>query len=165
MKTLIFGLGNPIVSDDAVGLVVARAVHARVGAERADLVEAAVAGLGVLDLIAGYDKVVVIDAIQTKNGRPGDVYRLLPSDLRSTPRLSSPHDVDFAQALELGKHFEQDMPAAVTIYAIEVADPWTFSEALTPEVEAHVPAIVDAIVEAEFSDGRLGPGKGEGDDP
>jgi hypothetical protein len=46
------------------------------------------------------------------------------------------------------------MPAEITIYAIEVSDPWTYGEALTPAVAARVPAIVDAITAAEF--GLLG---------
>lgn len=150
MRTLIFGLGNPIVSDDGVGLVVARSLHARLPYGEADLVEASVAGLSVLDVISGYDRVIVVDAIQTRGGVVGSVHRLTPTDLTSTPRLSSPHDVDFAQAIELGKRFEQAMPAEVVIYAIEVADPWTFGEDLTPELAGKVPSIVDAIAEAEF---------------
>ncbi len=151
MRTLIFGLGNPIMRDDAVGLIVAREVHRRVGSDGIDLVEASVAGLGVLDIIAGYDKVVVIDAIQTRAGRVGDVYLLQPDDVISTPRLASPHDVDFGLALQLGRHLEQEMPEEVKIYAIEVADPRTFSEELTPEVAARVPAIVQRIIESEFT--------------
>ncbi len=151
MRTLIFGLGNPILCDDAVGLVVAREVHRRVGGADVDLVEASVAGLEILDIVAGYDKVVVVDAIQTRGGRVGDVYLLHPDDVASTPRLASPHDVDFGLALQLGRHFEREMPDDVRIYAVEVADPRTFGEELTPEVAARVPEIVQLIIDNEFA--------------
>ncbi|MHB1004323.1 MAG: hydrogenase maturation protease [Chloroflexota bacterium] len=152
MRTLIFGLGNPILRDDAVGLVVARGVYTRVGGPgtEVDLVEASIAGLEILDIMAGYDKAVVVDAIQTAQGSPGALYRLSPDDLHTTPRLSSPHDVDFALALELGRQFGQHLPETVVVYAIEVLDPCTFGEELTPEVAARVPEIVQAIVAAEF---------------
>lgn len=162
LRTLIFGLGNPILSDDAIGLVLAREVHARVGADRADLVEASVAGLEVLDIMSGYDHVVVIDAIQTKGGKPGDLYKLAPDDLVSTPRLASPHDVDFGLALKIGKQFDRAVPARVSIYAVEVEDPYTFGEALTPGVAARVPALVEAIVETEFGTPPA-PAAGEGE--
>jgi hydrogenase maturation protease len=154
MRTLIFGLGNPILSDDAVGMVVAREVHAHVADADTDLVEASVAGLEILDIVAGYDKVIVVDAIQTRAGRVGDLYELTPDDVISTPRLASPHDVDFGLALKMGKHFEQAMPKEVVIYAIEVADPFTFAEHLTPQVAARVPEIVRTIVDKEFRRGR-----------
>jgi hydrogenase maturation protease len=133
MRTLIFGLGNPILTDDAVGLIVAREVHARVGGPDVDLVEASVAGMDVLDLVCGYDKVVVIDAVKTRGGRAGDLHLLGPEDLASTPRLAAPHDVDFGLALQLGRYLEKEMPGEVRIYAVEVADACTFGEGLTPE--------------------------------
>jgi len=156
MRTLILGLGNPILRDDAVGMVVARAVHATVASPDVALVEAAVAGLEALDIIAGYDRVIVIDAIQTAAGAPGDLHRLSPDDLSTSTHLTTPHDVDFSLALELGRHWGRPLPAEITIYAVEVADPYTFAEELSPEVAARVPEIVRTIVAREF-DGRLAP--------
>lgn len=161
MRTLIFGLGNPILRDDAVGMVVARKLHEKVADPNTELVEASVAGLEILDIIGGFDKVIVIDAIRTREGKPGNLYRLSPDDIVSTPRLASPHDVDFGMALQLGKHFEHAVPKETVIYAIEVEDPFTFSEELTPRVAARVPDIVTTIYEAEFASRALA-GEGEG---
>lgn len=158
MRTLILGLGNPILTDDAVGMVVARAVHARVGGPDTDLVEASVAGMDVLDIVSGYDKVVVIDAVKTRGGRAGDLHVLGPEDLAATPRLASPHDVDFGLALQLGQYLEKDMPREVRIYAVEVADACTFGEGLTPAVAASVPTIVQTIVDREFARQQRLPG-------
>jgi hydrogenase maturation protease len=150
----IFGLGNPILSDDAVGMVVARALHGEVADDQTDLVEASIAGLEVLDIISGYDKVIVIDAIRTRDGEVGDLYQLSADDLISTPRLASPHDVDFGLALRIGREFQHAMPDEVVIYAIEVEDPYTFAEELTPRVAARVPEIVRTIRENEFTRDR-----------
>lgn len=160
MRTLIFGLGNPILSDDAVGLIVARMVHARVDNQGVELVEAATAGMDIIDLIEGYDRVILIDAIQTAEGSVGELYRLGPGDILSTPRLASPHDLDLGEVLALGSKLGQAMPAEVVIYAVEVADPYTFGEELTPELRGRLPQLVDEIVDREFGE-RPAPADGE----
>lgn len=160
MRALIFGLGNPILSDDAVGLLVARMVHARVGSPDVDLVEASVAGLDIVDLIEGYDKVIIVDAIQTRGGRIGELYCLGSGDIVSTPRLASPHDLDLGETLALGAHLGQAMPAEVVVYAVEVADPFTFGEELSPVLQRHLPEIVSEIVIREF-EGRQAAPEGE----
>lgn len=154
MRTLILGLGNPILCDDAVGLIVARQVYESVRdkVREVELVEASVAGLNILDIVQGYDKVVVVDSIQTKDGTVGDLYEVGLDDIRVTPRLKSPHGIDFALAIEMGKAFGVQMPAVVRIYAVEVEDPFTFSEEPTPRVQAAIPRIVAAIASAEFGD-------------
>ncbi len=70
MKTLVLGLGNDILCDDGAGLYVARELKKTL-ANRKDfsVAEASLAGLGLLDLLAGYDKAIVIDAIQTRGER------------------------------------------------------------------------------------------------
>ncbi|MCL5960878.1 MAG: hydrogenase maturation protease [Chloroflexi bacterium] len=141
-KTLILGLGNPILTDDAIGWHVARRVFESIGDENYELAEAAVAGLGILDLIAGYDKVIIVDAIQTKRGRVGDVYALTLDDLRLTPRLTSPHDVDFTLAFRLGQALDVPLPRKIKIYAVEVADPYSFGEELTALLQKAVNTIV-----------------------
>ncbi len=73
MKTIILGLGNPILSDDGVGNRVALELEDRV-AERQDVavMETSMSGLSLIDLLAGYDKAIIVDAIQTagRKSRP-----------------------------------------------------------------------------------------------
>lgn len=154
MRTLLFGLGNSILSDDAIGLVVARRVHEILGQERADLVEASVAGMDVVDLVAGYEKVVIIDAITTGDGEVGRLYWLGPDDILSTPRLASAHDMSLGESLALGRRLGLPMPDEVVVCVIEVLDTFTFGETLSPEVARLVPQIVSAIVHAQFGDGQ-----------
>lgn len=76
-KTLVLGLGNPILSDDGVGLRVAAGLEGRLG-EGVTVIEASLAGLDLLELLSGYDRAIIIDAIQTEGGQPGRIYRLDP---------------------------------------------------------------------------------------
>jgi len=78
MKTLILGLGNPILSDDGVGVGVAGELEGRLDQQEVTVVETSMAGLSLLDLLIGYDRVIIIDAIQTVGGKAGQIYRLDP---------------------------------------------------------------------------------------
>ena len=151
MKTLILGLGNPILKDDAVGLVVSRTLYEMmVNVRDIDLYEAAVTGFKILDIIAGYKKLIIIDAIITKEGRVGDFYRLEINDVKMSSRLRSPHDISFLQAIEIGKKLNMPIPEEIIIYAIEVNDPYTFGEGLTKELEEKILEITLEIFKEEF---------------
>ena len=83
MKTLVLGLGNPILTDDGVGIHVVRATAAQCPlAMHITCAEASVGGMRLLDLLAGYERVFLVDAIQTRDGEPGQIYTLGPGDLR-----------------------------------------------------------------------------------
>ncbi len=141
------GLGNPILSDDGVGVRVAEALQSRFNQEDIMVMETSVAGLDLLELLAGYDRAVIIDAIKTVGGRVGQIYRLEPEDFTATQHAANPHDVNFATALELGNRLGLPLPQQITIFAIEVADTTTFSEECTPDVRQAIPVCVKMIVE------------------
>jgi len=147
MKTLILGLGNPILSDDSVGLRVARELANRFNQPDVTVMETSVAGLDFLDLLVGYDKAIIIDAIQTKGGKVGQVYQFEPEAFDATRHASTPHDVNFATALELGNRLGLDLPQRITIFAIEVQNVSSFSEECTPEVMTAIPLCVKMIIQ------------------
>jgi hydrogenase maturation protease len=146
MKTLVLGLGNPLLSDDGVGVRVAREVADQVRGPRVTVSETNVAGVGLLDSIVGYDKVIIIDAIQTEKGQPGQIYRMATDDFSRTKRFSSPHQINLATALELGRMLNLEMPRQITIFAVEAKDVSTFSERCTPEVEQVIPDAVKMVL-------------------
>ena len=146
MKALILGLGNPILTDDGVGPQVAKALEGRPDLE-ATVMETSLAGLNMLDLLAGYDRAIIIDAIQTVGGKIGQIYRLDPEAFAATRHAASPHDVNFATALELGNQLGLALPQQIDIFAIEVADTSSFSEECTPKVTEAIPLCVEMIVE------------------
>jgi hydrogenase maturation protease len=145
MKTLVLGLGNPILSDDGVGPRVAGELEARVDGD-VTVMEASLAGLNLLDLLVGYDRVIIVDAIQTEGGKIGTIYRLDLDSFKATRHAASTHDVNLATALELGKRLGLALPRKIDILAIEVADTGRFSEECTPEVVEAIPACVEMII-------------------
>ena len=147
MKTLILGLGNPILSDDGVGVWVARALEGRLNQPNVTVMETSVAGLDFLELLVGYDRAIIIDAIQTKEGKVGQVYRLEPEVFNATRHVSTPHDVNFATALELGKRLGLALPQQIIIFAIEVENVTTFGEECTPKVREAIPVCVEVVIE------------------
>ena len=115
--------------------------------------EASIAGLDFLDLLAGYDRAIIIDAIQTDEGMPGQIYRLEPEMLADTRHAGTPHDVNLATALELGKKLGLPIPRQITIFAIEVKETTSFGEECTPEVMKAIPACVAMVIQ-ELNGGK-----------
>jgi hydrogenase maturation protease len=147
MKTLVLGIGNPIISDDGAGIKVAREVGKKLDDPEITVAETSGAGLRLLDSIVGYDKVIIIDAIQTKKGKAGQIYRMEPEDFSFAKHLSSPHQINLVTALELGKMLNLAMPQKITIFAVEAKDITSFSEKCTPEVERAIPKAVKMVLE------------------
>ena len=115
--------------------------------------EASVGGLALVDLMADFEKAIIIDAIMTVNGKPGTIYRMSEEAFADTLNTASPHDVNFATALEFGHRMGMILPQQIDIYAIEAVDVTTFSESCTPEVEHAIPICADMIVR-EMNGGR-----------
>jgi len=147
MSTLVLGLGNPILTDDGVGINIARKLKEE--KPELEVVETSEGGIALLDHIAGCDKLIIIDAIKTGKGKPGELYKLAPEDLKPARDFSSSHGVDIATALEAGEALGYIMPRFVSIYAVEIREDTTFGERCTREVEEKIPLIARRIMEEE----------------
>lgn len=145
-KTLVLGLGNPILSDDGVGIEVVNRLRELVCDENVVIEEASIGGIRLVDMMAGYDRVIVVDAIKTRGGIPGQVHRLEAGDFAGTLHASSPHDLNFYTALELGRTTGMQMPGEVSVFAVEVDDIETFHEGCCPAVEGAVPEVTEAVL-------------------
>ena len=147
MRTLVLGLGNPILTDDGVGIRVALSLRDQVES-RPDVTvaEASVGGLRLMEVVSGYDHVILVDAVQTTGGEPGDIYLLTLDAFCATMHSSCSHDMDMFTALELGKRLGMPMPDRVDIVAIEVDDVITFGEGCTPKVEEAVPLATQQVL-------------------
>ena len=153
MKTLIIGLGNPILTDDGVGVRVAYAVRdALASAAREDVAvtEAGVGGLHLMEMMVGYEQVILVDAIQTPGGQPGTISRLTLDDIAlavPTQHSASTHDMNLPTALEMGHRLGLTLPGTIEILAVEAEDVTTFGETCTPAVAAAVPVAAELVLQ------------------
>ncbi len=149
MKTLILGLGNPLISDDSVGLRVAKEVAPRL--EDRDDVEVGEdywGGLRLMERMVDFDRAIVVDAICT-GAAPGTIHRLETGSI-ATQKSASAHDVNLPTALELGRQSGAHLPRDedIVLIGIEAEDVLNFSEECTPAVAAAIPVAVEEVLRA-----------------
>ena len=140
---LVLCLGNPLRSDDAVALHVANALEAAPPPGVTVKVSAR-AGLYLLDDMEGFERVVVVDAIQTGLHPPGTVHALPLEELHS-PAGPSPHAVGLPSALALARTSGAPVPERVELVLVEVEILDLVGEGLTPAVAAAVGPAVEAV--------------------
>ena len=146
-KTLIIGLGNPLIADDSVGLRIAEHLKARLADyPGVEVTEDYWGGLRLMERMIGYDRAIVVDAICT-GAAPGTIHHLAP-DALATQRSASAHDVSLPTALAFGRQAGVELPADrdVHLVGIEAQDVVNFSEQCTPAVAAAVPRAVEEVV-------------------
>lgn len=146
---LILGLGNSILTDDRIGLDVARIVYKGLKRRDCDLVESQLVGANILDFICGYKVLIIIDSIKTKGGKVGDIYELSLDDLPKQRRINSPHEAGLYWTIQMGRRVGMDIPNEIRIYAIEVDDPFNFGEELTDRMKKLLPELAKSILEKE----------------
>ncbi len=159
MKTLILGLGNPLLGDDGVGWRVAEACAARLrGAAQIEVDCLATGGLSLMERLVGYDRAILIDAITAADQPPGAVYRLHVEDLpdASAGHTGSAHDTSLQTALQLGRRMGAALPASVIVVAVQAQRVFDFSEELSPAVAAAVPRAVEMVMQILREEGATG---------
>lgn len=135
MRTLVLGLGNPILRDDSIGLRVAQELRGQFdGNPDIEVSEDYWGGLRLMERMIGFDRVIIIDAILA-NSEPGTIHLLSPDDI-PTQRSASAHDVNLPTALEFGRRAGAQLPPAseITLIGIEAADVQTFDGILNTRV-------------------------------
>lgn len=143
--TVIIAMGNDLLSDDGVGIVVAREVHRSMADKGAVLCELPTGGIRLMEAMVGFQRAVVIDACVT-GALPGTITAFAPQQLLTSKNSYSSHDTDFCTAFSMGELLGIPLPRQVRFWGIEADDHSRFSTQLTPAVAAAVPTAVAAIV-------------------
>jgi len=148
LKTLVLGIGNPILGDDGIGSYVAQELASKVKGEDVDVKDANTHGLNLLELLAGYDRVIIVDAIKTENGEVGRIYKLRPEDFTNIVHFAtSLHDTNLATTIEIGKKLlAEQMPNEIIIFAVEVEEVIKFTEEMTEKVKETIPKVVNLVL-------------------
>ncbi len=151
MKTLIIGLGNPILGDDGVGWRVAEEI-ARATANKPEVEVDCVSlgGLSLMERLTGYERVVLIDAIYTGKKPAGTVSRFALNDIPdlTAGHSASAHDTSLRTALNVGRSMDIPLPIdeAVTVIAIEAEKVYDFTQELSSAVAAAIPQAVQTVL-------------------
>ena len=145
MRRLVLGVGNPIMSDDKVGIAVAEVLAGRLG-DRAELRTSERGGLDLVELLDGCDHAVVVDAWLAPDQPPGTILVRRVEDFSGSQHLYGAHGVDLPTALQLGRVLGGDMPARVDVVGVVVADPFTVSERMTPAVADAVDRTAERVL-------------------
>ena len=138
-------MGNPILSDDGVGIVIANSLEGRF--EGVDVATSAMIGLDLLDMIEGYDRIYVIDAMCTRDGRIGEVHKVFKEGNEGTMHLFSSHGIHFFELMELGERCGLNMPVVGAVYGIEIGDCVCFDECLSREIQGKLTSITEEILD------------------
>jgi hydrogenase maturation protease len=147
-RTVVLGLGNPVLCDDGVGLVVAAAVLRlleETPVPGADVLASTRAGFELLDLLQWYRRAILVDCLTVPDPVPGRVHRLTLEDVSGSARLVNAHDLSLGNVFRLATRMGIPMPEEVDILAVEGGDTRTFTEGLTPAVAAAAGPIAAAI--------------------
>ncbi len=152
MKTLVIGLGNPILGDDGVGWRVVEEVARRTaGRPEVETDCVALGGLSLMERLTGYERVILVDAIHTGQKPAGTVSRFLLSDLPdlTAGHSASAHDTSLRNALNVGRSMGIPLPedSQIHVIAVEVQNVYDFSEKLSPPVEAAVSVAVESVLQ------------------
>lgn len=100
MRILVLGLGNILLSDEGVGVRVVEALAANyVFPEEVQLVDGGTCGMDLMDIVAGCDVLIVVDAMRAE-AKPGTVLRFADDDVQASFQLClSPHQLGLSDLL------------------------------------------------------------------
>jgi hydrogenase maturation protease len=143
-------LGNPILGDDGVGWKVVEELKLAINHQMpVEIDTAALGGLSLMERLIGYERVIIVDSMETGQSPVGSVtvfpLASLPDPMAG--HSASAHDATLITALRTAEQLGADIPKQVDIVAIEAENVYDFSEELSPPVAAAVPLAVEKVIE------------------
>ncbi|MCC7565940.1 MAG: hydrogenase maturation protease [Methanomicrobiaceae archaeon] len=132
-RVRVIACGNPLLGNDGVGIRVMQMLQEKY--PDIDAVEGGTGGLGLIPLMEGYDKVVILDAMVGIGDRIGEVrtFRTPPPTHTSSLTL---HDPGIGEVLLIAR--EIGMMTEVVTIGIEVGAVGDYSTDIDPELEVSV---------------------------
>lgn len=154
MKTIIIGLGNPLLGDDGVGWLIAEQLQNEIKTSfaKSDSVSfecLSLGGLGLMEHLIGFDRAILIDTVNLHNQELGMVLRF---DLAELPdpsygHTTSAHDTSLANALQVASQLGVKLPDRITVVGIVSPNVYEFSETLSPQIAKAVPIAKQVVME------------------
>lgn len=167
MKTIVIGLGNPILGDDGVGWKVAEEVKKQLDSPsppaplqsipvglpageggRVDVELLSLGGISLMEQLIGYERAIIIDALASDQPN-GTVIVSELSDLSDDSALhtASAHDTSLQNALKLGKAMGASLPDKVVVVGIATDRIYDFGEELSTPVADAIPEVMKIVID------------------
>jgi len=148
LKTLVLGIGNTLLGDDGVGVYAAKELAAKIADENVTVMDTAIDGLNLLDVIRHYERLIVIDAILDERTETGTIFRLTQDQI-PPPSLSggSSHNLNLATTLNIGNSiFPGEIPREIVIFAVASQNVDYVTEEMTANVKRALPHVVELVI-------------------
>lgn len=144
-RTLLIGLGNPLMGDDGVGLAALECLRSDWELPpEVELVDGGTWGMNLLPLLEDADRVVLLDAIQAGTA-PGTLVELEGDSVpRTLSHKLSPHQIDLREVLAVAM-LRGTVPRTLVALGIEPADV-EMGTSLSGPVGKAVPLLVSHVV-------------------
>jgi hydrogenase maturation protease len=144
-KTLILGVGNYLMSDDGLSVHVLERLQANnLIPDNIQMVDGGTCGLDLLQYLEGVSNLIIIDAINTRDGIPGSIIRLDGDQVPAYLSLKiSPHDIGLPDLLATAK-LRDLYPEKIVVFGIQPAS-LDLGVELSPEVASKVDALIELI--------------------
>jgi hydrogenase maturation protease len=134
MKTIVVGLGNPLLQDDGIGpYLVERLKDEKVLCE-VEYYLTAESGMYLVEKLVGYERALIIDSIKTEAAHWGQVWLLTAEDFAVTVPGSA-HGIDLFTAVRFMRNSGVNMPHQIGILAVGVQSNTLFSEHFSSAIE------------------------------
>jgi hydrogenase maturation protease len=145
-NVLVLGAGNILLSDEGIGVRVVEALQQRYQVpEGVEILDGGTCGMDLLDVIAGRDYLILVDAVNT-GSPPGTVVRLTDDEIPAVFRTkSSPHQLGLQDVLALLRLLDAS-PARVTVIGVQPAS-LDLGLELTPLIAARLDEMVDMVAD------------------
>jgi len=145
-KILILGVGNVLYTDEGFGVRVAEELDQKFQfSSNVDILDGGTLGLRLMGPIMEADYLIIVDIVLNE-GQPGDVFRLLGENLsKACAFTNSMHQTDLLDTLSRCSLIGS-VPDDVILYGIEPVNYKDMSSALTPELEAKMPEVMELVL-------------------
>ncbi len=146
LNVLVLGAGNILLSDEGIGVRVVEALQRRHRLpEGVEILDGGTCGMDLLDVIAGRDHLILVDAVDT-GSPPGTIVRLKDGEIPAVFRTRlSPHQLGLQDVLTLLRLMDS-APAHVTVIGVQPASLELGLE-LTPPIAARLDLMVEMVAD------------------
>ena len=144
-KTLILGIGNPLLSDDGIGPRIVQDLEGTLDSDVFDFFSVYVCDMDLINTIEGYENLVIIDGKITQTGKPGEITIYSDQNYDGMAHLDNYHDISFRDLVKLGRDIELNIPNIIHIVGIQIIEDKTFSEELSLPLQNSYKSIFQKI--------------------